>query len=243
MQPCGWWMTSSKVWTLVFKNTWHTCTYLVPGPWRVLIHFFHNGTQSVLTSCGFFHFCFILGTWVLVHLEKPCTPVGTGPAHPPLPLPTLSPLVPHPLSCSRGLREALCALCTWGHDPEGSQGRKNSDLAIERPYDRCWSRGVLGCWRGPKLFHSTAFQYLSEHLFNVNFVDKIRKSIFYISSFLLFRELFISLYGSKIPSVIFLWLKNFNISWSTSLVAMNSISIFSGKVFIASSYLKDVFAE
>lgn len=39
-----------------------------------------------------------------------------------------------------------------GHGPKGKQGRKNSDLVIERPYDRSCGGGVLGCWRDPNLF-------------------------------------------------------------------------------------------
>lgn len=40
MYPCSWPTTSSKVWSLVFNDPWHTFTYLVPGFWHVLIQFF-----------------------------------------------------------------------------------------------------------------------------------------------------------------------------------------------------------
>ena len=64
---------------------------------------------------------------------------------------------------------------------------------------------------------------------------KIRKSIFCKSSFY-WEELFISLCGSKVPSVIFFWLKNFNISCSTGLLTTNSISF-----FLKRSYWKLIF--
>ena len=102
-------------------------------------------------------------------------------------------------------------MCTWGHGPKGKQGRKNSDLVIERPYDRSYGGGVLGCCRDPNLFPS-AFQYMPECLLNVDLwlllcvlisCPKIRKSIFCKSSFY-WEELFISLCGSKVPCYILL---------------------------------------
>lgn len=137
-----------------------------------------------------------------------------------------------------------------GSWPKGQAGqKKKSDLAIERPYDRSSGRGALGCWKDPNLFPS-AVQYMTECLLNVGLwlllcvlisCPKIRKSTFCKSSFY-WEELFISLCGSKVPSVIFFWLKNFNISCSTGLLTMNSISFFL-KRSLLKAHTANIFAE